>query len=156
MKIKCVIGDATQPYGDDRKIIVHVCNDIGAWGKGFVLALSKRWQAPEAEYRTAFKQDLVPQLGDVQFVEVEPTITVANIIGQHGIARRNTKTPPVRYEAVREGLIKVAEYAQEKHASVHMPRIGCGLAGGKWEELEPIIVDTLIAAKVSVTVYDFS
>ena len=26
-------------------------------------------------------------------------------------------------------------------ASVHMPRIGCGLAGGKWEEIEPIAAD---------------
>jgi hypothetical protein len=36
-----------------------------------------------------------------------------------------------------------------------MPRIGCGLAGGKWEEIEPIIERTLIEADVKVTVYDF-
>jgi hypothetical protein len=28
---------------------------------------------------------------------------------------------------------------------VAMPRIGCGLAGGTWEEIEPIIRDTLSA-----------
>jgi hypothetical protein len=36
-----------------------------------------------------------------------------------------------------------------------MPRIGCGLAGGKWELIEPIIVRTLVARGVPVTVYDF-
>ena len=36
-----------------------------------------------------------------------------------------------------------------------MPRIGCGLAGGKWEEIEPIIERTLATAGVEVTVYDF-
>lgn len=37
------VGDATQPVGDGPKILVHVCNDIGAWGRGFVVALSRRW-----------------------------------------------------------------------------------------------------------------
>lgn len=35
-------GDATCPQAKGVKIICHVCNDIGGWGKGFVLALSKR------------------------------------------------------------------------------------------------------------------
>jgi hypothetical protein len=39
-------------------------------------------------------------------------------------------------------------------ASVHMPRIGCGLAGGKWEEIEPIIERTLVAKGMTVVVYD--
>jgi hypothetical protein len=37
-----------------------------------------------------------------------------------------------------------------------MPRIGCGLAGGNWEEIEPIIEETLGAQSVPVSVYDFS
>jgi hypothetical protein len=36
-----------------------------------------------------------------------------------------------------------------------MPRIGCGLAGGKWSEVEPLIEEHLIAAGVPVTAYDF-
>jgi hypothetical protein len=36
-----------------------------------------------------------------------------------------------------------------------MPRIGCGLAGGKWEMIEPIILRTLIANGIAVSVYDF-
>jgi hypothetical protein len=36
-----------------------------------------------------------------------------------------------------------------------MPRIGCGLAGGKWELIEPIIVRTLSEHDIAVTVYDF-
>jgi hypothetical protein len=35
-----------------------------------------------------------------------------------------------------------------------MPRIGCGLAGGKWEEIEPIIKNTLCEKGVAVTIYD--
>lgn len=35
-----------------------------------------------------------------------------------------------------------------------MPRIGCGLAGGKWSRIEPLIANTLCARDVEVTVYD--
>lgn len=150
-------GDATNPQGaqSEPKIIVHICNDLGKWGKGFVLALSKRWAAPEQVYRQAFSSDSSPELGDVLFVPVEELLEVANLIGQRGVARRGQKTPPIRYQAVREGLEKVAQRALEVGASVHMPRIGCGLAGGRWEDIEPIIEETLSQLGVSVNVYDF-
>jgi hypothetical protein len=35
-----------------------------------------------------------------------------------------------------------------------MPRIGCGLAGGKWERIEPLIISGLSAHDIAVTVYD--
>jgi hypothetical protein len=36
-----------------------------------------------------------------------------------------------------------------------MPRIGCGLAGGRWERVEPIIAGTLLRQEIDTTVYDF-
>jgi len=38
-------GDATVPVAEGMKIICHVCNVAGGWGKGFVVAISKRWPA---------------------------------------------------------------------------------------------------------------
>jgi hypothetical protein len=51
-------------------------------------------------------------------------------------------------------LKKVAAFAKENNASVHMPRIGCGLAGGAWDKMEPIIEEALIKEGITVTVYD--
>jgi len=155
-QILYIQGDATKPAGDGPNIIAHICNDEGKWGKGFVLAVSRRWKEPEELYRHQFKQNPKPRLGDVQFVEVEPQITVANIIGQHGIKRGNGGLAPIRYDAVEQGLVKVAGYALKRGARVHMPRIGCGLAGGNWEEIEPIINRTLTDKGVEVVVYDFA
>jgi O-acetyl-ADP-ribose deacetylase (regulator of RNase III) len=62
--------------------------------------------------------------------------------------------PPIRYDALRVGLQKVAFEAERVGASVHMPRIGCGLAGGKWDEVEGIVRDELIAARIEVFVYN--
>ena len=36
MEINYLKGDATNPASSGNKIIVHVCNDISGWGKGFV------------------------------------------------------------------------------------------------------------------------
>ncbi len=40
--IRYIKGDATQPQAGGNKVIAHVCNDLGGWGKGFVMAISKR------------------------------------------------------------------------------------------------------------------
>ena len=155
MQINYIHGDATQPNGDTNKIIVHICNDIGGWGKGFVMALSRRWKAPEKEYRNWYQSQENFALGEVQFVQVEPNLWIANLIGQHKIYRSKSGEPPIRYEAVRTGMKKVAEQAKNLGTAVHMPRIGCGLAGGKWEHIEPIILEELIEKGIEVTVYDF-
>lgn len=36
-----------------------------------------------------------------------------------------------------------------------MPRIGCGLAGGTWDRVEPLVGERLVARGIPVTVYDF-
>ena len=142
-------GDATRPRGDGKKIIVHICNDKGRWGAGFVLALSKRWKEPEETYRSTNVRDL--KLGNVQVVEVEPGLLVANMIAQHDTNPDPDGRPPIRYYAVRIALTAVNDLAYRIGATIHMPRIGCGLAGGKWEEIEKIIRQV---QSVNVYVYD--
>ena len=148
-------GDATAPQSEGNKIIVHICNDMGGWGKGFVMAISKRWKKPENQYREWFKSKDGFELGKVQFVQVEEDLWVANLIGQHKINKDENGNAPIRYDAIEDGLKEVASFAKESNASVHMPRIGCGLAGGKWEMIEPIILQRLSNNDVEVVVYDF-
>jgi O-acetyl-ADP-ribose deacetylase (regulator of RNase III) len=154
--ITCRIGDATDPVGSGPRIIAHVCNDTGGWGRGFSGAVSRRWTAPERAYRRWYRTRAESgfTLGAVQFVPVGPGLSVANMIGQRGI-RRGTRGPaPVRYEALDTALASVAAEAVGRGASVHMPRIGCGLAGGEWAVIEELIVRRLRAEGISVTVYD--
>jgi len=160
-------GDATVPQAKGTKLIVHICNDQGGWGAGFVLAISKRWEAPEDLYRQWYRQrdpinNTEPgaivmtsgrfQLGETQLVMVQPGIAVVNMIAQAGM-RTGSKGPPIRYDSLRTTLGLVNGYADSFKASVHMPRIGCGLAGGSWDKVEPIIQETL--SERDVYVYDF-
>lgn len=155
MTITYLRGDATAPTTTGRRIICHVCNDSGGWGRGFVLALSQRWAQPEAEYRAWHERGEAGglRLGAIQIVEVAPNLHVANLVAQHG-TRAVGGVPPIRYEALRSCLEELARRAAELEASVHMPRIGCGLAGGSWPEVEAIINGTLVRTGVPVHVYD--
>jgi O-acetyl-ADP-ribose deacetylase (regulator of RNase III) len=76
------------------------------------------------------------------------------MIGQRDVKKDSEDNPPVRYDAIKEALKKVAKFAGEKQASVHMPRIGCGLAGGTWDKMEPVIYESLAHLGIQVNVYD--
>lgn len=150
--IKYLIGDVTDPKIEGNKLIIHICNDIGKWGRGFVLSLSNKWKEPENEYKLWSKKKYSFRLGEVQFVQVDNKIMVANMIAQKDIKEIDS-IPPIRYEALEKCLIKVKNFAKEWGASIHMPKIGTGLAGGKWEKIEPIINNMLVDNDISTYVY---
>lgn len=146
-----VYGDATAPVGPDPKIIAHVCNDAGAWGSGFVLAVARQWPEVETAYRQWFAERGSNnfRLGAVQLVRVRPQLFVANMIAQVG---PSTSGPPIRYDALHTCLLRVGDTAMALRASVHMPKIGTGLAGGDWRTVEPIVRRAL-GVRAPVRVY---
>jgi O-acetyl-ADP-ribose deacetylase (regulator of RNase III) len=159
MPINYVIGDATRPQGEGLKVIVHCCNDVGAWGAGFVVALSRKWKRPEEAYLEWFEKSGAEKfkalLGAVQLVHVEPDIWVANLIGQVGLRRGLDGAIPVRYEAFTTGFTLLADHLlKTKNASIHAPRLGCGLAGGEWSSVEPLLEKHFVERGIPVTIYD--
>lgn len=155
-QINYVIGDATNPQRKDlteKVIIPHICNNIGGWGAGFVLALSKKWKGPELNYRSWFESKTNFELGAIQCVDVDDTTQVVNMIAQNGIISYNNQKP-IKYDALEKALNLVATVAKYEKASIHMPRIGAGLAGGDWSVIEAIIIKTLCAKNFDVYVYD--
>ncbi len=156
--IEYLVGDATDPQVEGTKIIAHVVNDIGRWGRGFVLSVTKRYPKAEASYREWSKGQAATvapfKLGEVQIVHVGERLFVANMVGQHGVEIDDEGKPPIRYDALESCLSRLRDYAKLGLASVHMPRIGCGLAGGKWSEVE-VIVNRALAHDVRTLVYDF-
>lgn len=147
------MGDATRPVGEGVKLLTHCCNDVGAWGAGFVMAISKRWDGPERNFRSWAN----PKLGEVQLVQVEDDVIVCNLIGQKGIKKKYGTVPPVRYDAIRKGLASIrsmiVDNDHNKKYSVHMPMMGAGLAGGDWSVVADIVEEELIQHGVEVYVY---
>jgi O-acetyl-ADP-ribose deacetylase (regulator of RNase III) len=145
-------GDATQPTVEGIKVIMHCCNDIGKWGKGFVLSISRRWKQPELEFKKASPM----KLGDFQLIKVEENIYVANLIGQHGIYPVNG-TQPIRYKALENAMSEMIIQAMKlQDLTIHAPRLGCGLAGGDWSEIEKIINNVITPFGIDVYIYNYT
>lgn len=163
MSLAYVKGDATKPAGTGPRFIIHCCNDLGLWGAGFVLAISRRWPEPEEAYYRLEKEEGGYRLGKIQIVKVEEHLWVVNMIGQHGVGRKREKSlPPIRYKAIRHALQQVAFYAQSvsykgpyKRVSIHCPKFGAGLAGGDWRVIEQLLREELVDKGLEVTVYEF-
>lgn len=157
-------GDATKPEGDGIKLIPHICNNIGAWGAGFVLAISKKWSKPERTYKEwktqgsylkPTSQVLCPfKLGEIQAVKVEKDIGVINMIAQAGIGTQSKKRPPIRYCALASCMEKVFQIAEKYKASIHCPMFGSGLAGGNWEVIKQMIFESWVDCGINVIVYE--
>lgn len=151
--ITYVTGDATTPIKHPF-IIAHVCNDIGKWGKGFVVTLAHRFPEAREDYLAYYSEGGALRLGETIYTYTSGKKgIIASMVAQHGI-RSATNKHPLNYLALDECLSQVAIVAGKDH-SIHMPRIGCGLAGGQWGKVEPIIEKNLCARDIEVIVYDY-
>lgn len=161
-EINYLKGDATEPIiKEGLRIIPHICNDIGAWGKGFVMALSNKWKEPESEYRLlgGSRKNRIP-LGITQTVPVKGGIEVFNMVAQYDIFPQNY-IKPIRYDALEVCLNELEDHISILRDSVytlitvHMSYIGVGLAGGNWNIISKIIQTSLVDKGIDVYVYDF-
>jgi O-acetyl-ADP-ribose deacetylase (regulator of RNase III) len=149
-EIKYLKGDVLYPTVEGNKIIPHVCNTVGAFWAGFVVALSARWKEPEKVYLSKRGQW---HLGDVHLIQVEPDIVVANMIAQRAL--RSPYNPvPLDTIALERCLEKVAEAALMSKASICAPKFGSGYAGGRWETIAHIIERTLCKRDIPVFIYE--
>lgn len=175
--VTCMHADAT------KIIIPHIVNDRGAWGAGFVLALSSMWPEPEQYYRNAFTMGGGMRLGEIDVIGVGGCILVANMCAQHGTGNSRLEMlardgawhndspelagfdkigvgrnrPPIRYGALSDAMKRVATFSRadgKVWASIHAPRFGAGLAGGHWPTIEALIFEHWVDAGIDVTIYD--
>jgi O-acetyl-ADP-ribose deacetylase (regulator of RNase III) len=151
--LRYVRGDATEPRGT-HCLIVHVVNDATPnWGNvGFAAALRKRYPSLQKSFRIWWESTSSPRLGRVHLAEANPDVWVATVVAQHGYGP--SSAPRIRYEALAEALEHAAAAAKAHALSVHMPRIGVGQAGGRWDIVEELVRTSFGRFHVAVTVYD--
>jgi len=149
------------PENDSVKIICHIVNSVGGWGKGFVLPLAKAYPMSEQEYRNWHKKGkgnslgiMIPfELGKVQFVSCNKNVFVANMVGQEGTVLGVDGRPPIRYSALVKCMQDVARIAKILNADIVAPKFGSGLAGGDWTFIETLINECWCDWDIPVTIY---
>lgn len=155
--IQYIKGNATSPLmkDDELNVILHIVNNVQAWGAGFVLALSQKWEAPEREFR---KEKL--NLGDCQHIAVDTDLMVVNMCAQHDIGflllngkNRERKIPNCQYDILWECLKQVRSL-YECETRFHFPLIGAGLGGANWEIISNMLTSVLGDSDLFCYIYD--
>lgn len=148
-------GDALEPRGQETAIVAHVVNDATPnWGgRGFAQAVRSRLPDVQDDFRnwvSMNRRNL--RLGSSRLCSAGPSMYVLSMVCQEGYGP--SSTPRLRYAALQTCLVRLADAASELGASVHMPRIGTGHAGGSWEVIEELIEQEVCDRGIAVTVYD--
>lgn len=152
-KIHYVRGDATNPRGDGNKIIAQVVNDkTPRWGAGFALAIWRKWPSVQKQFEQwANERKSNLSLGNIHSAEIDQVTVLISMISQRGYGE--SSKPRIRYSTLKICLEKVAQIAKQWQASIHLPRIGSGQAGGDWRIIEELIEDSLCKQGLKVYVY---
>ncbi len=140
-------------------IILHGCNCSGGFGSGVAGIIAKMY--PEAQHEFFLKMDGYTYhrpnkeaLGTIQPVKIYDDFYIVNGFTQlqYGGGGKRYASP----DAIHKVLLATVIFATEKNLDVHVPKIGCGLGGIKWEEVEPYFVQAhkmLEAVGLKLTVY---
>ena len=146
-------GNILVPETQGRKVIVcHQVNCKGVMGAGLAKQIRDTCPGVFESYRCEVMRITAARyssgnpavgLGNVLFCSVkEKGFTVANLFAQDGYGRGRQYTD---YDALRKCLTFVHRYAVTSKADIiRIPyKMGCGLAGGDWGVVLPILQTTL-------------
>ncbi len=151
--IRLLHGNVLEPRNGGMKIICQLVNDKAVkWGGGVARKIAKRFPDAEAGYTEQVTK--IPQrdrLGRAIFSNASEDLTIASLVGQEGFGP--SLFPRIRYAALQTCLEQVADRAASMGASIHMPKIGTGSAGGDWSTIEEMLDDVMVRAGLFVTVY---
>lgn len=152
-------GDALIPDPGGHKVcIAHVVNDIGKFGAGFALSMHQTYPGAKKGYLGAFRvvgddneslrgkniltKSRHPATGD--------KVYICHMVAQRGL-RSKTNPHPLNLDDLRSCLRDLCTTAWTFDWHVQMPKIGSGLGGGNWQEIEPIIRAEM--RSVNTTIY---
>ena len=143
--IKYKTGDLLEASED---IIAHGVNCKGVMGSGVAKLIKDRYPKAYFYYWDYHNTDGWKP-GMVQFVSQWDQKIIANCATQKAYMPRNVCHAD--YDAIREAMGILRDYAKFNNKSVAIPKIGAGLAGGDWDTIEKIIND--VFDDMDITVY---
>jgi O-acetyl-ADP-ribose deacetylase (regulator of RNase III) len=122
----------------ENGVICNQTNCLGSMGAGIALAIKNKWPFVNSEYKAFCNQHpghrSILLLGQCQLIQITPVLTLANIFGQHEYGRFNGVN--TNYRAVTEAFQHL-KASITPETQVYVPfNMGCGLAGGNWDEYQ--------------------
>lgn len=126
--------------------LAHGCNCQGVMGAGIALEFKRQWPTMYKYYREICQSE--PIEPGHMFVYIEGELVIFNLMTQ--LRPHSTAS----LTGIQSGLIRMREYANKKGiGKIAMPKIGCGLGGLRWEQVEPIVQEVFGEWPGTVSVY---
>jgi IrrE N-terminal-like domain len=153
-RVVTLFGSALEPRQDGPSIIAFVVNDATPiWGGGFALQVRRKWPKVQdifSLWAEGNRAEFV--LGNICPIDTTtPGLLAVPLIAQRGWGPSSKAR--LRYIALKACLTKLASLARDQGMSVHIPMIGTGQAGGRWDIIKELIDEALVTIGLKVTVY---
>lgn len=131
--------------------IIQGVNAQGKMGSGLAKSIMDKWPNVRQRYIEKYKnQDNNLYLGSCQFVHVESYsgkgLWVVNLVTQENFGYDGELYLSYSgLEVCLHNMVKIIQKGESQNTPniIHVPKIGCGLAGGDWEEVKKIIKKTI-------------
>lgn len=121
-------------------VIIHGCNCFNTMGAGIALQIRNNFpEAYEADQTTKLGDKT--KLGNYTSVTVMRRMKVFDVVNAYTQYHYGKGGPHVNYLAIYDVFIKIAQ--RYNGARIAYPKIGCGLAGGNWNKVVPLIETAL-------------
>lgn len=149
-------------FESDCTVIMHQANAFGVMGSGIASQVKR-------DYPSAFQADLdfpIPvgsraRLGHFSYGwGLHNKRVIFNLYGQHRYGRQSKQTEEDKFRQALSGALaklsdfRVSERSYKFPIKIGMPMfIGCGLAGGDWDVIYPIIEECADAYNFDIYLY---
>lgn len=146
----------------DADMLLHQTNCLGIMGGGIALQIRKKWPdevfEPYAKLCNEHKNHPEDLLGTIQQCPIQNNQCIVNVFSQLGFSNQSVQTD---YDALEKALMSLVDFINlnTNIKKVAFPKFfGCGIAGGDWNVVQPIIINTLklCSNKITVEFWEFN
>ena len=164
--VKTIHGDLVLAFkNNDIDALCHGCNCFHTMTKGIAKSISSQYpDVLQTDIDHGQKGDM-KRLGDFSLSIIDRNGingVVYNVYSQFNFGR--IYGIPIDYSALEQGLSKVRNHIETSMSIFNsnrdrkllgLPKIGCGLAGGKWSIVEPLIERLFEGAEFDVVIFSY-
>lgn len=138
-----MIGDI---FNSQCEVLVNPVNCVGVMGAGLALSFKERYPNMFSKYKSYCTQGLLSP-GKIALIQEDTKRIMLFPTKEH-------YSKPSKMIYIQEGLAKVkGAYANKGIKSIAFPKLGCGLGGLDWKQVEKEIISALGEENLLVEIY---